>query len=141
VTHGFVHVGGVDVEPDNVGKTHAGGVQDGFQIVQGKRDLIAHVPRVLRVPVSVNGGLACADQVPVCSNEQFGSIVVKVQRPRLGIHGRSLHGLRVLVRNSGTTIQAQVSCHRGDRGDQATQPVIPPDREFKSAPRAAPETG
>ncbi len=55
--HGFIHVGGVDVEPDNVGKTRIGSVQDGIRIVEGKGNLV--FPEFFRASETV-----CSKTIP-----------------------------------------------------------------------------
>lgn len=37
VLHGFVHVGGVDVEARDVGEIHVGGTQDGLEVVEPRQ--------------------------------------------------------------------------------------------------------
>ena len=96
----FVHIGCVDVEPDNVCKPHIGRVKNGLKVVEGKLDLTAHVPGMLRFAVGVDGGLACTDQLPACSGQHFGLIVAEIQRPRPRVNSCSFNGLSVLIDDS-----------------------------------------
>ena len=53
-----VHVGGVDVEADQVGQGHAGLGQDGLQVVQAQCELRRHVAGVLGLAVVAHRGLS-----------------------------------------------------------------------------------
>jgi hypothetical protein len=92
----LVEVGGVGVEPDDVGESHAGGGQDGLQVVEGCPDLGGHVAWMLGAAVVVDRVLAAADEYAALSFDELGGVEPQRNGPEYGVDGLSLHGCCLL---------------------------------------------
>ena len=64
VLESLVHVGREDAKADDIGEAHIRSLQNGFQIVERKGDLISHIAWILRVAFGIDGRLSGTDELP-----------------------------------------------------------------------------
>jgi hypothetical protein len=89
----LVEVGGVHVEPHDVGEGHVGSGQDGPEVVERHLELRGHVARMLGVTVGVHRVLSAANEQPLAP-----SISWAWSNPRLSDHETGLIDLRSIDR-------------------------------------------
>jgi hypothetical protein len=94
----LVDIGGVDVQPHDVGQGHFGGAQHVLQVVERELELRGHVARVLGVAVGVHRVLPAAHEQPLVPLDELGLVEAQVHGPGGGVdRGSSRHVVAPLV--------------------------------------------